>query len=344
MEFDPKYFWIDRLKADPVWGKIRFKRLDKGHYTNPNIDLSHELIDVVNFNVFVRIEEDRLPLFLDTLMLTARSVYIDYPERRIIAVLDPDYLRSSYRGLIIEKYFRGKEERLAFFRNEEINPDYLNMDPKKVTEEALKIRNKIKAESDMEENPIDMDLELVPPFKVSDDIRLIIIGQDPTVKNQLRRKYIKKTLNLDKSGGSLRNYIEKVICKALDIDLNNVYATNIFKYFYETPPARTPDVMYKHLDMNLMLLRNEINAYPDVPVISLGEPVLQMLSKDNYDKVRKYWDYQKGSSGNNFRKCTDNDLDRPFYPFPHQPSSVRKFYSETIKQYLNFVKKDSWNK
>ncbi|NLG19747.1 MAG: hypothetical protein GX556_20705 [Fibrobacter sp.] len=107
MEFDPKYFWIDRLKADPVWGKIRLKRLDKGHYTNPNIDLSHELIDIVNFNVFVRIEEDRLPLFLDTLMLTAKSVYIYYPERRIIAVLDPDYLRSSYRGLIIEKYFRG---------------------------------------------------------------------------------------------------------------------------------------------------------------------------------------------------------------------------------------------
>jgi len=40
------------------------------------------------------------------------------------------------------------------------------MDPKKVTEEALKIQNKIKAETDTEENPIDMDLEPVPPFKV----------------------------------------------------------------------------------------------------------------------------------------------------------------------------------
>lgn len=54
---------IDRLKADPVWGKFRFKRLDKGCYINSNISIKHELIDVVNFTVFVRIEEDRFPLF-----------------------------------------------------------------------------------------------------------------------------------------------------------------------------------------------------------------------------------------------------------------------------------------
>ena len=29
METDPKYFWIDRLKADPVWSKVRFKTADK---------------------------------------------------------------------------------------------------------------------------------------------------------------------------------------------------------------------------------------------------------------------------------------------------------------------------
>ena len=64
METDQNYKWIDRLKADPKWSKIRFKRIDKGHYTNPAITLKHELIDVVNFNVFVRIEENRIPLFI----------------------------------------------------------------------------------------------------------------------------------------------------------------------------------------------------------------------------------------------------------------------------------------
>ncbi len=300
----------------------------------------YSILLILDRPLFVRIEEDRLPFFVGPFLLTAISAYIEYPERRIIAVLDQEFFPWRYRGLKIEKYFRGEEEQLAFFRNEEINPDYMNMDPKKVTEEALKIRNKIKAELDSEENPIDMELDPVEPFKGSDDIKLIIIGQDPTIKNPLSRKHIKKALNLDKTFGSLRTYIEDVICAGLGLKLQNVYTTNIFKYFYTDPPARTSEILFEHLDMNLRLLRNELNIYPDVPVIALGEPVLQLLSEDNYDKVRRYWDYRKGISGLNFRKCKDNNLDRPFYPFPHQPSSVRKFYSETIDQYLNFVKKD----
>jgi len=81
----------------------------------------------------------------------------------------------------------------------------MNMNPKKVVVEALKIRNRINSELDSKENVIDLEFDQVEPFKVYDDIRLIIIGQDPTFKNQLSRKYIKKTLNLDKPGGSLRN-------------------------------------------------------------------------------------------------------------------------------------------
>jgi len=157
----------------------------------------------------------------------------------------------------------------------------MNMNPKKVVVEALKIRNRINSELDSKENAIDMEFDQVEPFKVYDDIRLIIIGQDPTFKNQLSRKYIKKTLNLDKPGGSLRNYIEKGICRSLGIDLNNVYATNIFKYFYTIPPARIPDFMYSHLDLNFKLLRHEVLAFHDVSVKNLGEPVLQMLSTGN---------------------------------------------------------------
>lgn len=215
------------------------------------------------------------------------------------------------------------------------------MDTEKVTQEALKIRNKIKAELDHVGNPIAMDLNPVEPFKISDDIKLIIIGQDPTVKNPQSRRFIKKTLNLDKPGGNLKYYIENTICRGFGIDLHNVYATNIIKYFYHEPPARTPEILTRHLELNLNLLRNEVIAYPNVPVITLGEPVLKMLSNNNYDKVRKYWDFHKGTSGHNFMKCTENGLERPFYPFPHQPSYRRKFYSDTMDYYLAYAKRDS---
>jgi hypothetical protein len=98
METDPKYFWIDRLKADPVWGKYRLKDSIKGIIMNPEIDIHHDLIDVADFNVFVRIEEERLPLFIGPsfkIMINLRSVYLDYPKRRMIAILDDSLLSGS---------------------------------------------------------------------------------------------------------------------------------------------------------------------------------------------------------------------------------------------------------
>jgi hypothetical protein len=85
----------------------------------------------------------------------------------------------------------------------------MNINIIQALEEALMISNTFKAQMDSNENPIDIKLNSIPPLKVSDDTRLIIIGQDATVKNPLIRKYINNTLNLDKSGGSQRNYIEK---------------------------------------------------------------------------------------------------------------------------------------
>ena len=94
-------------------------------------------------------------------------------------------------------------------------------------------------------NPIQPESGIVPPFIGRCETKLIIIGQDPTIRNADRRKNINVTLNLDKNG-ALRTYIEK-ICHSLGIQLDNVYATNLFKYFYTIPPAQTFDVLKAHL-------------------------------------------------------------------------------------------------
>lgn len=340
METDQKYYWIDRLKADPKWNKIRFKRLDKGHYTNTSINIKHDFIEVVNFNVFVRIEENRIPLFIGPsykVILNLKSVYLDHPETRTIAVLDESPLPGEYRGLIIQEYFLGHSKNLAFFRNEEIY-EYKLDTIESVVKEATLIRSYLKLNLDSEINRIDMSLSPIPPYKGNREIRLIIIGQDPTIKNFSQRSKISTTLNLNRSG-SLKRYIE-LICEKMGLTLENVYATNIFKYFYTTPPANTIEVLFDHSTMNLKLLRRELEVYQDLPIITLGEPVLMVLSGIPGDKVRNYWDYNKGVSGQAFSKCTENDLDREFFPLPHQPSSWRRFYSDTFDQYLNFIHED----
>lgn len=180
----------------------------------------------------------------------------------------------------------------------------------------------------------------VPPFIGGNDIKLIVIGQDPTIRNVQQRKNIESTLNLNKPG-ALRRYIEQ-ICDSLEITIENVYATNVFKYFYERPPADTFDVLVKHLTPNLSLLKKELSVFPKVPVITLGEPVLKLLTDDIHAKVRYYWGYDSKTRTSNgafkFLTANENKLNRTFYPFCHQPSIRKQFYNDTLKEYAHFVK------
>lgn len=77
---------------------------------------------------------------------------------------------------------------------------------------------------------IDATLQCPEPHRGFGDIRVMILGQDPTVKNAKSREKIKTVLNLDKPG-SLFNYVSK-IAKAFGTTVNeNVYATNMVKNF-----------------------------------------------------------------------------------------------------------------
>lgn len=197
--------------------------------------------------------------------------------------------------------------------------------------------------SDEKVNPISKECGFVPPYnKDGKDIKLIIIGQDPTIRNVERRKGITTTLNLDKSG-ALRRYVEE-ICDGLNISLSNVYATNVFKYFYTIPPAQTFEVLEKHFSQNLVLLEKELSNYPNCPIITLGEPVLNLLVNKNA-KVRDYWGYDaKTHKSTKAFKCVlpeDNKLNRLIFPFCHQPSIRKDFYKDNLNRYAGFVKEKS---
>lgn len=183
---------------------------------------------------------------------------------------------------------------------------------------------------DFPENEIDINRRPIPPFKGNEEIRLIIIGQDPTVKNIKTRDKINTTLNLDKKG-ALKIYITD-ICNALGIGLENVYATNVFKYFYTIPPAKTINVLADHFQPNEELLIEELSLYPNIPIITLGEPVLKLLT-DMKNKVRKYWGYDK--VGFSYTSLYNHMA----FPFPHQQTKNKDFYKNHFDNYLSFVKK-----
>ena len=99
-------------------------------------------------------------------------------------------------------------------------------------------------------------------------IKLIILGQDPTVKDEAGRAKIKTVLNLDKKGGLLV-YLAK-IAKGLDLDLNaNVYATNYLKCFFTHPPTQIKeiDIFQAFGPYWLPLLLDELKEFEGVPIV-----------------------------------------------------------------------------
>ena len=206
-------------------------------------------------------------------------------------------------------------------------------------QEVEALRQSLKSNNDFIINPIDLSLPVIPPFRGGGEIKLIILGQDPTIKKVASRAKITCTLNLDKNN-ALKTYVIR-ICEGLGISIENVFATNLFKYFYTERPAGTIEVLKAHLEPNLVLLKQELEEFKSLPIITLGEPVLQLLTHNN-NKVHKYWDYNpkaKECSGNfTFSSAEQNKLNRDFYPLPHQPSIRYNLYNSNLLNYLSLMK------
>lgn len=192
--------------------------------------------------------------------------------------------------------------------------------------------------------------EYIPSvFMESNDtrnIRLVIVGQDPTVKRESSREKTKTVLNLDKKGSSLYKYVCR-ICQELSLELSqHVYATNLVKNFFMKPPTQIKEcnVLDEFSPYWLPLLEEELSLFPGRPILTLGEPLLAALLIDKRKAlVRRYWGYTQNWKQNlptNFSSVPpeENRLKHRLFPFPHQPSIQKEFYSATLGSYISYVK------
>lgn len=191
---------------------------------------------------------------------------------------------------------------------------------------------------------LDKERGNIPESKIGNgEIKLFIIGQDPTVKNENSRDKIKVVLNLDKPN-SLKKYINCIVEQlGLDFD-KNVYATNLLKCFFMEPPAsiKGVKVINEYAPYWIGLLKEELAKYPKAKVITLGQPMLNAIIINGSKNVRDYWGYQGKNQADvtKFKYCDANDnlLQRKFYPFPHQPSIRKEFYKNHLDRYVDWVK------
>ena len=193
---------------------------------------------------------------------------------------------------------------------------------------------------------IDMSLRIPEVFHGAGSIRLIILGQDPTVDNPASRQRITTVLNLDKSS-SLTTYLRKM-CGYLEIDLySQVYATNLFKNFFTLKPTenKTVDIFKTALPYWLPVLQAELDQFPTAPVLILGEPLLKALcSGEASPRVKDYWGWTpRWKAGEAlpfaYLEPGSNQLQRVLFPYPHLPSwQHKKFYFDRLEQYSVFAR------
>ena len=193
---------------------------------------------------------------------------------------------------------------------------------------------------------LDTTLPIPRPYLGAGAIRLVIIGQDPTVQNAASRATIHTVLNLHKPGSLLR-YLT-TLCDDLGVSLRDeVYATNACKNFWTRPPTAIEevDVLALSAPYWLHLLRAELDHFPDATVISLGQPVLAMLVQDGNSRLmRDYWGYHPRWQAGEFLpmhviEADQSTVGRRIFPFVHQPSGAKLFYRARWAEYVEFVRR-----
>ena len=223
-----------------------------------------------------------------------------------------------------------------------------------VIEKAQAIRNEI-LNNKLLGKDIDRNISIIPkPYMGTGEIKVIIIGQDPTVREATARMKINTALNLDKRR-SLFNYVDKIM-KYLGYTLENLYATNFYKCFFTAPHThgarRSPigraatKVLAKHLPFWLNLVKEEISYFPKAKILTLGEALIgQLVTGNNIGKreklVKYYWGYNGGRERERFKyvQARENILGVDFYPLPHHPFIKKKFYKEELEKYMEFCRK-----
>jgi hypothetical protein len=212
----------------------------------------------------------------------------------------------------------------------------------RIATELLSVRESLSQDQVLKLD-IDFSLGFLNPYSLAnsiDDIKLVFVGQDPTIRNIESRGKINATLNLDKKN-CLRSYLENV-CKILKIDIDKeVYATNLYKCFFHSPPADDETILTRHFKVWVDLLKNELKPFNNPIIITLGEPLIKQLIHTGNKEVKYYWDYMGNTkTGKAFKAVPvdNNYLQRTLYPIAHQPAwSKNKFYREYLTDYLQFI-------
>lgn len=185
-------------------------------------------------------------------------------------------------------------------------------------------------------------IECIDPFhKTGNTLKLLLIGQDPTIFNEPERVNTVLMLNETKGrNGQLRKWLETELFGAENFNKIEIYATNLVKCQFDQPPTSRPEGALKFLkprfELCKMYLKNELKSFKPDFVLTLGESAHILFSKEIEVVFGDLKETMKEDFTGKFVKAKINDIEFNYSPCLH----IKTFrVAETYgKQVFDFKK------
>jgi uracil-DNA glycosylase len=121
-------------------------------------------------------------------------------------------------------------------------------------------------------------LRVDPFLKEGSGLRVMLVGQDPTVTRQPER--VKRVLMLDEQNGQLSRWLEGIF-GARYFESITLYATNVVKCTFSRPPSQMPEgglnFLQPYFSNCAHYLPTEVLSFQPQCVITLGEPAHRLF-------------------------------------------------------------------
>jgi uracil-DNA glycosylase len=179
---------------------------------------------------------------------------------------------------------------------------------------------------------------ITKPYLVENgNVRLMLIGQDPTIRSG---KGVNRVLDLDNAQGQLRRWLTDVFGESI-FDTYTLYATNLVKCTLERPPSESGNAL-KVLQTYFMYCKSyllrEISLFKPNFVLSFGEPVHELFC-DTLSDAGDLTSSMKQDFTGGFVKVRIKDTSFLYSPCLHiRTFRIADTYGEKIKEFKTNIR------
>jgi uracil-DNA glycosylase len=176
-----------------------------------------------------------------------------------------------------------------------------------------------------------LPLRVCPYFRKGDEVRVMLIGQDPTISRKPER--VKHVLMLDQPNRSLSRWLREEVFGKKYFDSMTLYATNLVKCSFRELPSRLGGLKFlgPYFENCKYHLAQEISRFQPTLLLTLGEPAHNSFisTLDNRDSVA---DRMKEAFTGKFVKAKFRGIEFDYSPCLHiQTFRVAHTYGDRLK-------------